>query len=694
MKIKITLLLLAVLVFISPSFAQTTPSAVITGTATTIIGPGGTVYPVSLQIQLVGCGPEVPTVPGGSVVTNFYKTLAPGPSYSATITAYGNDVITCGTQSYTLYAATWLINNQPAAPTATYRLTQNATCNISDGTCKPIGFVPPVISKGAGLICGSGQVLNGFNADYTPNCVGFTGNPLPIFQTNNVANSSQSILNLIASGGITAVASGGNVTISGSGLIARSPTVGQAIIQPINTSLAVLTSGTGVFSYNGSEVLTIATGANIANVIVKSSNVTQNVNQIAGQFQYNGSELLNRSNGIQTTPTGNQTIAQPGTSSLTINNVNTIIDNGVFNASLFPGADIGAKVNAAIAALPTNPNPKTCGAVYIPSGVYNFSTAIVKPRCVKLFGAGADSTILHWTPVTAVAILAGDTGTFEYPVGSISDLSIEGTGFGNSAVALFIGEPNTSCTINCLFGDHQSFDRIRIKNFGIGVQWGNNAWSNDFFEDLITNNGSGIFFPSSPALSNSGEGINFHGTVFQNNVVGINVSGFSDFYFFGGSCDYNTSLCALINFGHFYGMHFEQLGGRFLDVGGAVTPHVLISGSWMQYTAATGTDPDMIRVTDVAGSSGISVTDTRVMSGHAVTNFIDMNGGTTGTQSVLSVISNQFIPFGFVITNATCNFVGCNIIGNGSALYLNGTTGVTKTCTVLPTVKNGIVTSC
>lgn len=304
MKIKILLVILMIFIGISPSFAQTTPSAVITGNAVGIIGPGGTLYPVSLSAQLVGCGPEVPLVPGGSIVTNFYKVAAPPPTYDASITAYGNDIITCGTQNYTTYAVTWLINNQPAAPTATYRVIQGGTCNISDGSCKPIGFVPPVITKAAGLFCAVGQQLMGFNADYTPNCVAFTSSALPTFKTNGVTNSDQTVLNLIATGGITAIATGGNITLSGSTLVAKTPTATQSITQPVNTDLTVNTSGTGEFQYNGNEVATIDQIPSVAGLIQSASSITQNITQGintnfnvntsgTGVFNYNGSPVAN-----------------------------------------------------------------------------------------------------------------------------------------------------------------------------------------------------------------------------------------------------------------------------------------------------------------------------------------------------------------------------------------------------------------
>ena len=78
--------------------------------------------------------------------------------------------------------------------------------------------------------------------------------------------------------------------------------------------------------------------------------------------------------------------------------------NGAMNAGLCGlsdrpawcrGSEIGAWTNSAIAVI-------GCGEVYIPAGTYTQTTSIVKPRCVKLHGASADSTFLKWTPTHGV----------------------------------------------------------------------------------------------------------------------------------------------------------------------------------------------------------------------------------------------------------------------------------------------------
>jgi len=163
---KFIILFLFIVTF---SISGNSQTAIITGIDTNLVGAVG--QAVTLQVQIVNCGTQTPLANGTTVITNSYTFTANPSTGIVTGTVYGNDIIKCGTQNYTLYAVTWNINGFPAAPTQQYRLTEGATCNISNGTCKPIGFVPPIIQKGTSAICQSPNgYLAGFNADYSPNC--------------------------------------------------------------------------------------------------------------------------------------------------------------------------------------------------------------------------------------------------------------------------------------------------------------------------------------------------------------------------------------------------------------------------------------------------------------------------------------------------------------------------------------------
>jgi hypothetical protein len=75
-------------------------------------------------------------------------------------------------------------------------------------------------------------------------------------------------------------------------------------------------------------------------------------------------------------------------------NAKSVTDRGgqVYNALGYPGSDIGAQVNAAIAA-----SPATGGIVFIPAGSYTYGTPIVVNKPLWLTGSGAYSTRLTYT---------------------------------------------------------------------------------------------------------------------------------------------------------------------------------------------------------------------------------------------------------------------------------------------------------
>lgn len=740
MKIKILSLILMIFIGIS-AFAQTTPTAVITGNAVGVIGPGGTIYPVSLQIQLTGCGAQVPLVPGGSVVTNFYKQSAPGPSYSATITAYGNDIITCGTQSYTTYAATWLINNQPAAPTATYRLVQGQTCNISDGSCKPIGFVPPVIARGAGLFCATGQQLMGFNADYTPNCVGFTTSALPTFRTNSVTNSDQTILNLIATGGLTAIASGGNITLTGSGLISKTPSATQLITQPSATNLNVVTSGGGQLQYNGTEVLTTATGATtfILKAPAAAQTITQPINTDlnvvtsgTGTERLNGSEILSRATGIASTPTTNQTVTQPTNTSLNV----TALNNEV-NASLFPGADLGAKIVNAIAA-----SPSTHVVIRIPasSTSYTWNTLVtIDPRNVSIIGSGSMSTLINCTQPLCLDVTEG-TFTIENS-GIIGGFSLTGnatnnqigirsccaqnltyediqfSGFtGTNAISLSLNNTNLSNG----WQERLNLKRIRIHDQGVGVKFDYaiaNPAAGSFGYSLIdvtcdSAGASGCVWMSNGRLY--GSIVNIQGNIAVGGIL-LNVTGTGDMdenqYSIFAEPLSTGATCVSVTGLALQGTGTIACNGATINNPSGVTFNSKLK--IIRSVGQTGTDPSWSpagNVSNFLGSGQIGRAE--IMSVRDITNPYDMFGAIFGTNidstfasfqtAGLADLQNGFVVYGcpFQFSSiAACAIQGGIMQGGfveattgfavGTTKGFNGT-AVISGCTL--TISGGIIT--
>lgn len=151
-------------------------------------------------------------------------------------------------------------------------------------------------------------------------------------------------------------------------------------------------------------------------------------------------------------------------------------------ATDFAGADLGQKVNAAIAAL--GPGG---GTVHIPPGTYVFSTTMdLSPKAgdgnanVSLVGGGRNASLLNYkgTGPAIKCLSAGITGSGSS--GSISDLTLNGPG-GATSVGIYV----QSC-----IGVHLT--RLSIQNFGgAGIELDNIAklWTErTYVADVVANN--------------------------------------------------------------------------------------------------------------------------------------------------------------------------------------------------------------
>jgi hypothetical protein len=345
--------------------------------------------------------------------------------------------------------------------------------------------------------------------------------------------------------------------------------------------------------------------------------------------------------------------------------VNTQIANSAVNAAMYPGEDMGTQINNAIAAV-------GCGEVLVPKGTYTVKTTIHKPRCITLRGQSAFGTVLDWTSASGVGILiADDGGDNQYSEGEISDLTILGSGRDTSTgTGIYIGgDPKTDPHG---WGDHQNLNRVRVYGWGTGIAWGNNVWSMTILESLISNNTTGLYYPS--GLDNSGESINVISTSTQNNHVALDLPGFADFYFSHCRCDYNDT-CGTVGSAIFVGEHFEQPSGRILTIAGTFQANVSIIGGWAFIQATTGTDSDMFYVNN-ASNPQFLVQGLLMNANHPVTSAINWNGG--GENAVLTVES---LPYwrghGNIknILNRRCNFRGCTINDGATGYFAYNSSG-------------------
>jgi hypothetical protein len=231
--------------------------------------------------------------------------------------------------------------------------------------------------------------------------------------------------------------------------------------------------------------------------------------------------------------------------------------NGVLNAgscaqtpapSWCSGSEIGGWIRAAIEALPSH-----CGSIYIPAGAYSQNTTALIPRCVKLSGAGAYSTTITYSASTGWAFVVADrSGDGFYPEGSIEDLTLLGTGaratggiyFGGSTGRE--GTPPTSLDPADNWGDHTNLNRVRVggnqAGFGVGVQFGNDVWSNTLHESILDGNRVNYYYPG--GLTNSGERLSIVSCSLQNAIgidVKIETDPAVDVQIVNSSLDYNGS---------------------------------------------------------------------------------------------------------------------------------------------------------
>jgi hypothetical protein len=214
------------------------------------------------------------------------------------------------------------------------------------------------------------------------------------------------------------------------------------------------------------------------------------------------------------------------------------------------GSDIGAWTNAAIAALPGK-----CGEIYMPAGSYIQTSTIVLPRCAKVHGASGYGTILCYRRAGWAVIIADGFGAGLYPTGALEDLTLEGPGAGTPSGGIYIGgsdgsarSPSPSIDPADNYGDFVNINRVRIGGndlgFGVGVQWGNNAWSTTIYESAIVGNGTGVYFPST--TSDSGERIIIASSAIQNSTgIGVKLANNNavDLHLTDDSLDYNGSGC-------------------------------------------------------------------------------------------------------------------------------------------------------
>ena len=365
--------------------------------------------------------------------------------------------------------------------------------------------------------------------------------------------------------------------------------------------------------------------------------------------------------------------------------------NGILNALDFPGSDIGTQVNAAIATLPASG-----GEVYIPAGTYTQTTTILLPRTVKLHGASGFSTQLNYTPTTGWAVIMADAvaAAAFCPQGALEDLSLVSSSMSNANGAIYIGgtdgatpvgktaSPSSAVNPSTNFGDNTNIHRVRIMEtgasgaFGVGIQWGNNAWSTNIFECTVSFCAIGLYFPATISLANSGENISIIGGIVGNNTLGLSIGGYAlsgvDFHLTNVSFDYNTSwaiqngtsadtsLQVTLD-----GCHIEQVNFWIQNFGiMSLTNCILVNGSSATVFLIDNEYPAFSMVGCEILTSCPALFKSAGYPATLVGNF--SNTSLNNSAQLIDVVGN-ILTKGYVIASS---FIGTTVQG-GSSLYLS-----------------------
>lgn len=194
------------------------------------------------------------------------------------------------------------------------------------------------------------------------------------------------------------------------------------------------------------------------------------------------------------------------------------IVNQVRNAAEYPGADIGAQVNAAIASL-----GPSGGEVVIPAGNWSYTTPIVIPRAVSVVGQGgfnhlgasAGGSVLEFTG-SGCAVVVGDVNgpsgqPPQFGAAETRGLVLIGNAGGSiesGRYGLCLGEdPNADgsywASLGALSAYGYRFRNLEISGFDHGVEWGSNAFNIGFSGMMIDDNNIGTTEAAGIADSNS-----------------------------------------------------------------------------------------------------------------------------------------------------------------------------------------------
>lgn len=446
-----------------------------------------------------------------------------------------------------------------------------------------------------------------------------------------------------------------------------------------------------------------ANATSITGLIMAGTNVT-----ISGSGTTISPYVINSSGGSGGTPGGsttqlqyNNTGAFAGSSLMTFDGTTTTINalkvqnfDTTLYVDQFTGSDIGAQINAAIAAAPTNGT-----LIRLPTANSSFSTPVVlngTNKKVSIQGNGRGTVLTYTGSGSAFTINCAGTGEPQWFFDVLSDFILMGNDDSptSTQIGVFIGgttgAPGTS------------YSNIGIKKFGQGLVFGQNAYDITLNNIILSGNKQNCYINTA---NNSGEGIRFHNLwcvdPSNNTAVDsflIDTSGVASLAIYGGSFD-NTQLH--IKGGNFnvatYGVHWEAPGGvippynhifqdssanaNLLISGGTFyigvsTPSELISsGARLTLDGVTFASNSIVTsvptvVTMTSANATVNWTGIVNTSGNAVTNLIT---NSVGTIPVSAMGFATYTSLGFSVSG-TGQFTTTNASTTGFTIGQNGAT--------------------
>lgn len=345
----------------------------------------------------------------------------------------------------------------------------------------------------------------------------------------------------------------------------------------------------------------------------------------------------------------------------------TTIENlgGVLDATAFAGSDIGAKINAAYAALPSSG-----GIINVPSGTYSFTTAIqftTSGKRVLLSCAPGRSTTLNYTG-TATSTVWNTTVANTNSVGDgIENCYLKGsdTTSSNALVGIELGGTNGA--------EGFVMRGTEVRGFGKGITLGDNTYNVDFNNVMLRINGRNFV---NECVNNCGEMIRFTNSLFadtQYNGVSTDVrycmdftgdlatvelinSSFDDCQVYVGA----GVLRMNINGGHFENPGYAGISNYdYISIATSSYNYVNVTGSMFMNSSPTPA-PEFIYNGGTLQASDVTLVASG--SGTALTNFVKTsNSGTGGTVQLNRIANHYNTAFG------VANMVDGQYASTGSA---------------------------